>query len=107
MLFRSRSAVGEYTRQVNEKIKNSVTEADYPRVARDRKWEGTARITLAIDPPGKLKNAAVSKTSGRDVLDQRAVELVKKVALPKVPELLRDQSFDITVNVRFQLIAQP
>ena len=65
-------------------------DAAYPRLARDRRWEGTSHVRVEFMPGGKVKSIVVNTSSGYAVLDQRALEMVKEV-MPKVPDELRDR----------------
>jgi periplasmic protein TonB len=74
----------------------------YPRLARDRRWEGTVRVRVVIGRNGVLKGIVVSDSTGYQILDERALELVKD-ALPPVPKELRDHEFSIALPVVFRL----
>jgi protein TonB len=50
----------------------------YPALARRRGWQGTVLLRLVLDPAGGLVSLTVEKTSGYEVLDRAAQELVKK-----------------------------
>jgi protein TonB len=77
-------------------------ERAYPRLARERKWEGTAQIAVEFGANGQLKSIAVAETSGHAVLDQRAVEMVREV-LPTVPRELRSRNFTVRLPILFML----
>ncbi len=53
---------------------------EYPLVARLRGWEGTVMIGLDIEADGFLRQVHLSRSSGYDVLDQSALEAVRRVA---------------------------
>jgi protein TonB len=58
----------------------------YPKIARKRGWSGTTTIELQIAPDGKLIKAFVTHSSGREVLDNAALESIlslKNKTLPK------------------------
>lgn len=77
----------------------------YPQVARMRGWQGTAKVSLQIDADGTASNPAISESSGKQMLDDQALETVKKAMpqLPLPPELLRGKPFSIVVPVVFRL----
>jgi protein TonB len=77
---------------------------EYPRVALMRGWEGTVTMRLRVAPGGKLIDAKVEGSSGHQVLDAQALEMVKRVPeLPPPPESLRDREFGVLVPVVFRL----
>lgn len=76
----------------------------YPGVARTRGWQGTTRVQLEIDTVGKVIATSISESSGYDVLDRQALEMVKKASpLPLPPEVLRERAFTILVPVVFRI----
>jgi protein TonB len=79
---------------------------DYPRLARMRNWQGTTELKLQIGPDGKLQDVHVGHSSGFEVLDAAAVQMVHNAApLPDVPEALRGRELTMTVPVVFKLEA--
>jgi periplasmic protein TonB len=50
----------------------------YPRIARESGWEGTVVVRVAIQPDGHPEMIEVRKSSGYPVLDEAAVDAVKK-----------------------------
>jgi TonB family protein len=77
-------------------------ERAYPRLARERKWEGVAQIAVEFGANGQLKRIAVVESSGYAVLDQRAVEMVREV-LPTVPRELQARNFTVRLPILFKL----
>lgn len=76
----------------------------YPKIAERRGWEGTALLDLKIDSQGNVLSATVRDSSGYDVLDNRALEMVKKASpFPAPPKELQGRTFNITVPVAFKL----
>ena len=79
---------------------------DYPRLARMRNWQGTTELKLQIGPDGKLRDVRVGHSSGFQVLDAAAIQMVYSAApLPAVPEALRGRELTMTVPVVFKLEA--
>src|SRR5690606_13903266 len=76
---------------------------NYPQIAIRRHWEGEARIHARF-MLGKLVEASIVTSSGHEVLDREALEMVRKAAsqLPVGGELAR-KSFTVTIPVAFQL----
>ncbi len=76
----------------------------YPKIAQMRGWQGDAVVELLLDGSGKLKSKKIIQSSGHDVLDKQALEMVEKAApYPIPPEVLRGNSFTITVPIPFKL----
>lgn len=76
----------------------------YPKIAAMRNWQGEAIVELELDGNGKLKSKKIIKSSGHDVLDNQALEMVEKaLPFPAPPEALRGTNFTITVPVPFKL----
>jgi periplasmic protein TonB len=50
----------------------------YPAIARKLKLQGTAVVRVLVSPEGQPKNVVLEKTSGVRVLDETAVETVKR-----------------------------
>lgn len=76
----------------------------YPRVAQMRGWQGTARIELQIDASGNVTSSSIAESSGIEILDKQALEMVRKASpLPLPPEALRGRDFTIIVPIAFKL----
>lgn len=76
----------------------------YPKIAAMRNWQGEAIVELELDGNGKLKSKRITQSSGHEVLDRQALEMVEKaLPLPAPPDALRGTSFTITVPVPFKL----
>jgi TonB family protein len=89
--------------EIESRVKKVVQqrgEQVYPRIARDREWEGTARVVVEYGINGWLKRVSVAETSGYAVLDQRAVEMVQEV-LPNVPRELHSHGFTVRLAIIF------
>jgi protein TonB len=91
-----------YAQEISRKIARNITTRDYPLLARERGWQGTAQLLLRIHADGKLNDVTVASSSGYDVLDDRAVELVKRMQLPALPDEITS-AFSVRVPVRFSL----
>lgn len=76
----------------------------YPKIAAMRNWQGEAIVELELDGSGKLKSKKITQSSGYEVLDKQALEMVDKaLPFPAPPEALRGTNFTITVPVPFKL----
>jgi protein TonB len=95
------AARGYYSSQLGREF---AKHKDYPRLARMRGWQGTVQVKLQVDATGAVISSSISKSSGHDVLDKQALEMVQKaLPLPRPPEALRDQEFTVLVPVDFRL----
>lgn len=76
----------------------------YPRLAQMRQWQGTALLQLELAADGQLQSVRVLSSSGHEVLDQQAVDMVRAaVPLPPLPASLAGHSLTVDVPVVFRL----
>lgn len=77
----------------------------YPYLAQRRNWQGEVRLGLRIEASGRLSHIHIVKSSGYAVLDQAALDSLKKVAsIPDAGHWLRGNSFDTVLPVEYRLI---
>lgn len=57
----------------------------YPRLARQRGWEGRVVLAFRVQADGRLSDIRVAESSGRAILDEAAVRALRRVG--RVPEL--------------------
>jgi protein TonB len=96
-----KAAIERFAREITKQF--DVSERDYPRQARDRHWQGTTYLVLSIQADGKLGGANVATSSGFEILDRRALELMNRVKLPPLPPEIQSRAFTVRVPVRFAL----
>jgi protein TonB len=89
--------------EISRVLGKSVSERDYPHLARKNGWHGTAEIRLQIGADGKVKNVLVGRSSGYELLDEKAVVLVKRIRTPNVPSAFRAREFTVAVPITFAL----
>jgi protein TonB len=76
----------------------------YPPMAQRRGWEGTAEVLLQIAADGKVTSITLAKSSGRQVLDEEALNMVRKAKpLPPAPQDLRGRELTVIVPIVFKL----
>ncbi len=76
----------------------------YPAVARRLGWQGSVRIRFRIEPDGRLTNVRVAQGSGYAVLDESAIQALRKVShLPEAPVWLEGRAIDIELPVIYRL----
>jgi len=75
----------------------------YPGVARRRHWEGLVVLRVYVTADGRCGEVSVQRSSGHDVLDEAALNAVKKWRF--VPAKRGDvaQASWVTVPIQFQL----
>ena len=60
-------------------------------------------IDFQLDGNGKILSQKIHTSSGFPVLDNQALEMVKKSNFPVPPEVLKSTAFNVTVPVSFKL----
>ncbi len=80
------SPVSEYVGQVSQQIGQNLV---YPWAAKQADIEGSVRLALRVNRTGKLVNVEIKKSSGSALLDQNALDTIKKAApfSPFPPEM--------------------
>ena len=75
----------------------------YPPMARRRGYEGTVLLVVLVEKQGTVKDLRVLRTSGYPVLDQAALDAVRKWRFE--PGRKGEEPVEMWVNipVRFQL----
>lgn len=76
----------------------------YPRIAQERGWQGTSTVLVKVLPGGRLGEVSIAKSSGFDLLDDTARDMVKTAQLPSMPALLLTHGFEMRVPVEFRLL---
>jgi len=68
-------------------IRNAIiSRLSYPRLARRMGWEGTVKVSFVVNEDGGVNNVRVLMTSGFDLLDNNAIETIKRCApYPRPP----------------------
>jgi protein TonB len=76
----------------------------YPKIAQMRGWQGTVVADLEIDTKGAVISIKIKKSSTYEVLDNEALEMIKKASpFPAPPEILRGKNFNVLVPISFKL----
>jgi protein TonB len=68
-----------------------------------RGWEGEVRLRLKVARKGNLLSLQVDRSSGHEILDLHALQLVDPVRLPPFPDELEGSEIQITVPVNYKL----
>ncbi len=76
----------------------------YPRVAQMRGWQGEVLVDLKLNDNGAVLESRIERSSGYEILDKQALEMVSKAApFPSPPDILKSSVFNIQVPVSFKL----
>lgn len=76
----------------------------YPRIARRRGWQGQPVVRFSLDREGALLRVELETSSGHKILDQAALDTVKKsVPFPKIPEGMESSTLSFKLPVQFVL----
>ncbi|HQR53006.1 MAG TPA: TonB family protein [Burkholderiales bacterium] len=90
-----------YLRRLHERASQH---RNYPLVALRRGWQGRARVAVSFAAGGAVVSVSLDRSSGHDVLDEQAVEMVRKAVseLPIEARLAR-RPITVVVPVEFKL----
>jgi protein TonB len=77
----------------------------YPPQAMERGWEGRVEIRVVVDADGTIKSALVKSSSRYQILDDQALDMVKKAfnRLAQIRPAPRGREFTVDVPVVFEL----
>jgi protein TonB len=76
----------------------------YPSAARSRGEEGTANVRFTIDSSGRVLSASIAKSSGSRLLDEAALDMVRRASpVPAPPAGIARSSITLGVPVSFQM----
>lgn len=91
------AALEAYRQSVSKEVMRHMR---YPRVAVMRKWQGKTVVEMKLSADGEVIQVVVAESSGKDVLDDAALKMVRRsLPLPKPPQGVRT----VTVPVVFRL----
>jgi protein TonB len=76
----------------------------YPPIALEKGWQGRVDVHMVIGANGMLTSASIKTGSGHEVLDNQALDMLKKgmTSVP-IPASLRGREISIDVPVKFEL----
>ena len=78
----------------------------YPAQAMDKGWQGKVEIRLVVGANGTIQSSLVKASSGYEILDNQALDMVKKAKpLTPIPAALRGREFTVDIPVIFDLQA--
>ena len=96
-----RAAMMSYEAQILAHLKRH---QQYPRAAKRRRLEGTARVTFRLDRQGKVLSRSIVGGSGYEILDQATLAAVDRASpMPPPPDGIPSDTVSVTVPVHFEL----
>jgi len=76
----------------------------YPAIAMEKGWQGRVVVQMAIGANGMLASTSIKTSSGHEILDNQAMDMLKKgKSTVQIPASLRGRAFSIDVPVIFNL----
>lgn len=95
----------QYLESYSSLLANAIAKyKQYPKIAQMRGWQGTVIADLEIDSKGSVMSVKIKKSSTYEVLDNEALEMIKKASpFPPPPENLRGKNFNVLVPISFKL----
>lgn len=96
-------AKASYARLLLTRLQRAIV---YPRRAQRRDIQGVVRVEVVLAASGALKTVRLVGTSGSDILDDAAIQLVRRVApFPAVPRDLSPsgQDFAFVAPIQYRL----
>ena len=76
----------------------------YPAIAMEKGWAGKVEVRIVIGTNGMTQSISVKTSSGFDVLDKTAVDMVTKAKpMTTIPPALRGREFAVDIPVIFSL----
>jgi protein TonB len=76
----------------------------YPRAARLRRYEGTVQFRFLIDRAGSVLEHSIVESSGKRVLDEAVLELLKRAdPMPSMPPEIAGATLELTTSIDFRL----
>jgi len=75
----------------------------YPIDARLKHAEGRVVVRIVIQEDGQILSATIAKSSGHDILDQAALETIRKASPIMLTQPLEKSQITIQVPLSYQL----
>jgi protein TonB len=76
----------------------------YPSAARTQEMQGVVEVRIVIDRGGQLMATEVGRSSGFALLDQEALEILKRASpLPPLPVAVQGETLHLTIPIRFRI----
>lgn len=93
------AAVSNYPGQVVSRLRRALR---YPGEARRERLRGEVHVSFSVSANGGVASARVVRSTGHQVLDQAALETIRRAApFPAIPTAAGRRSWDFTVPLAF------
>jgi protein TonB len=87
------------------KIKNKISQIDYPQKAYEKNEEGNVVVKMSVDADGSLAGAALMSSSGYAELDDGALKVVQTAApFEPLPEIYNLSRLHITITFLYKIM---
>jgi protein TonB len=97
-------AAGPEYRPYLQAFRRRVQESlEYPLAARRQRAEGAVELEVILDPSGRVAQVRVVSPSGQPLLDEAALEAVRRIAPLPIPGHLPQRALRIRLPLVFQL----
>lgn len=75
----------------------------YPSLARLNRWEGKVVLRVVIKETGELADLRIAQSSGHDILDQDALEILKQTAPLQLKQPLGQPQIVVHIPISYKL----
>jgi periplasmic protein TonB len=76
----------------------------YPPLARERGWQGTVLLSVAVAPDGALRGTRLLRSSGYALLDAVSLDCLRRIhALPRLSGWRHADPIEVILPIRFRL----
>lgn len=75
----------------------------YPTLARTNHWEGKVVVSAVIRDDGEVTGVQIAETSGRTVLDEEAIAVMKKASPLRLKHPLGQRQITILIPINYRL----
>ena len=91
---------GPYLQRFRRHVQESLV---YPLAARRQSLRGTVELDVALDPSGRVRDVRVARSSGAGILDDAAVDILRRLDPLPLPESLPRRPLLIRLPLVFDL----
>jgi protein TonB len=91
---------GPYLQRFRQQVQESLV---YPLAARRQGLRGTVELDVWLDPAGRVRDVQVARSSSHELLDDAAVETIRRLGPLPFPESLPRRPLRIRLPLVFDL----
>ncbi|HET8530326.1 MAG TPA: energy transducer TonB [Methylomirabilota bacterium] len=91
---------GPYLQRFRRQVQEALV---YPLAARRQGLRGTVELEVWLDPAGRVRDVRVARSSSHDLLDEAAVETIRRLGPLPFPDSLPRRSLRIRLPLVFDL----